>query len=77
METCNYSFNLQVQVSLRFEIDLGPGPELDNNRMLLIKYIYLSREEYTLIFLWPKYNTVSACMQYSNKLTILVLKVLF
>ena len=27
---CNYSFKLQVQVSWRFEIDLGPGPELDN-----------------------------------------------
>ena len=30
---CNYSNKLQVQVSyLRFEIDLGPGPELDNTR---------------------------------------------
>ena len=27
---CNYRVKLQVQVSQRFEIDLRPGPELDN-----------------------------------------------
>ena len=31
VETSNYSYKLQVQVSYqRFEINLGPGPELDN-----------------------------------------------
>ena len=31
---CNYSYKLQVQVSYqRFEIDLGPGPELDRKHM--------------------------------------------
>ena len=31
---CNYRVKLQVQVSQRFEIDLGPGPELDNKRKI-------------------------------------------
>ena len=33
---CNYRVKLQVQVSQRFEIDLGPGPELDNKEILFI-----------------------------------------
>ena len=39
---CNYSYKLQVQVSyLRFEIDLGPGPELDNTKLSTINRRWL------------------------------------
>ena len=31
---CNY--RVKLQVSQRFEIDLGPGPELDNKEILFI-----------------------------------------
>ena len=42
---CNYSYKLQVQVSnQRFEIDLGPGPELDNKQYdneIIVKFLVM------------------------------------
>ena len=45
METFNYSYKLQVQVSYRFEIDLGPRPELHNNifKRGTVKFCFLDR----------------------------------
>ena len=37
---CNYSYKLQVKVSKRFEIDLGPGPSLTTNRTWTINWTF-------------------------------------
>ena len=50
---CNYSYKLQVQVSWRFEIDLGPGPEVDN-----YTYVEFIRNQRLKAFLtFQKYKT--------------------
>ena len=51
---CNYSYKLQVQVSYRFEIDLGPGPELDNFCGFVRTKILVFDQNYVPVHVWKE-----------------------